>query len=233
MKVFQNHGLSIYTISSAYSAIFNPPEDAENYNFYIGLLRNDVSIITTQSDEPTAKSYKRAKTNGDDWIIELKQIDKCLVISATNKKQITFNEVSDDWGEVKAVCVFRDNTALQFSAYSQLPKGIEIAISNPPNTPVFKKNKLVFAMPLLEEDSDDENVISTILNGEKSIMLGKKDEYTGCPLDNPNACSEYKSKLRCALKREDKVCKKVAKLKGTVVPGMMANAGQRRRQIKK
>lgn len=225
MKVFQRQGMSIYSLSGLYATIFNPDEDSAYYEFYIGLLKNDISIITTKVEEPTAKSYSRAKTSGKDWKIEIKQIDSCLVISATNINRIVFREVVDNWGEIKSVALFRDKETTQFSAYAQLPKPLDITSTSPPNSPIFRKEKLTFAMPLLEQE-EGETIISTILKGEKSIMIGKTDEYKGCPLDDPKACSEHKSELRCGLARKDKVCKKVARLKGTTRPGMGANIGR-------
>lgn len=215
MKVFQNQGMSIYTISGLFASIFNPLEDSPFHKFYVGLLKDEVSIITTKAEEPSSKSYNRAKTTGKDWKIELKQVGDCLVIAATNTTPIVFNEATDSWGELKTAAIFRDNTTSQFSAYSPFPKPVTVEVTDPPNAPVFNKEKLTFAMPLLEQEKG-EDIISTILKGEKSIMIGiTTDEYKGCPLDDPKTCSEHKSEIRCGLKRKDKVCKKVSRFKGT------------------
>lgn len=224
MKVFQSQGLSLYTLSAAYSSIFNPNENSPFYDFYVGLIKNDVSIMTTTVEEVDAKSYQRAKTNSKDWKVEIKQFEKVLVLSATNIKPIVFPAATEDWGEIKSVVIFRDKDIDQFSAYSHFGKPITVKMEDPPTSPGFGVEKISFAMPLLEEEKD-EDVISTILKGEKSVMIGKVEVYEGCPLEDPSVCSEHQSELRCGLARKDKICKKVTRLKGTASPDMKVKQG--------
>ena len=230
MKVSQGQGLSIYALSGIFSSLFNPPEDSLYFEFCIGLIKNDLSIISTNTEEPKANSYKRAKTNGSEWTIELKQVERSLVLCATNSRPILFPEISGVWGLIKSVAVFKDTETNQFTAFSHLPEHIDMgsAPSSQTGSPVFNAGKLIFAMSLLEETEDDENVISTILKGEKSIMIGKVQEYEGCPLEKPETCTEHLSELRCGIKRTDKICKKVARLKGTTSPAMTSGVGRRK-----
>lgn len=229
MKLYQNQGLSIFTLCGAYSAIFNPTEDIPAREIYVGLSTKPLTIISTQIDEPTSKSYQRAHTSGNDWNVELKRSDKILVLTATNKNSIMFQPITDSWGDITAAAVFIGKATTQFSAYCPLSEPITVApvLGEKATSQGFKEGKLTFAMPILEETEENENIIATILKGEESIMIGKTLEYVGCPFEKPESCSEHMSELRCALKRPDKICKKIARLKGTGRPGMSANTGRK------